>query len=175
MTKWIHTLGATTAMLFAASAMADNSDSSASAAAGYAETVAGSDAVIVKVPIDANGLEVRDAAEMRVTGAADNSTSSLESAFASGVSVDTQAVFDVNSDSSTSWGHCGWSNWQGYGNGYNYYTPSYTYYQSTWSYQYNYSQTSYSPWGGYNSYNYYYYQRGSRTYYGNNQGWNYGW
>ena len=172
MTRLFHAISASTAMLLAASAFADNSDSSASASAAYAETVAESDAVIVKVPIDAEGREVPEAAEMRVTLASDGSTSSLEEVFINGVSVDTQAVFDVNSDSSTSWGRCGWSNWQGYGQRYNHYVPSYTHYQNTWSYQYNHSQTSYRPWGGYNAHNYYYYNRGSRTYYGNNRGWN---
>lgn len=168
-------------------------DTSASAAASYATSVVESQAVIVRVPVGADGREQLDAVEMRLASAvgADEGVTALESAFTSGVAVLREAVLDENSDSSTSAGwRCGWNNYGGYAHGYgrqhNYYTyqPTYSYNQSRWTYVYGYSyqsrRSSYNRgWGQGNyyspssDYNYYYYEPGSHRYDGSQVSWDY--
>jgi hypothetical protein len=145
-------------------------DSSADAA-GFARTVEGSDAVIVRVPIDAQGRELSSAAELRVYTGADMSTSAdgLAAAFDRAVDASAQPQVDIDADSSTSWGsscNYGWNRYS-YGSGWNYgsyyssYTPTYYYgyntsYYNSYSYNYSCYYDSYRPTS---SYRYYYYNR----------------
>lgn len=148
-------------------------DSSSNVAAGYPAVVAESEAVVLRVPVDANGIENKEAAELRVTGAADKAN--VAEAFDAGTPVAKEA-FAADGDSSTSWG-CGWSSYGHYGHGgyyggYYNYTPSYNYYGNTWGYSYGYHHNHYS-WGY--SYNYYYYPRSYRTCGGHYSSWGHRW
>lgn len=138
-----------------AAALADG-DSSADASNGFAQSVEESEAVIIRVPVNAQGAEMTDAAEMVLHHGADLGTSGdLVAAFAAGQDAGEQPEVDVNSDSSTSRYSYGWNRWRNYGY-YNYYyrnyTPTYYYYGGSWSYNYGYYRN-------YNNYRYYYYRR----------------
>ncbi len=164
------------AMLAFAGAAVAQDDSSSDVAAGYPAVVAESGAVVIRVPVDANGIENSTAAELRVTEAAAQSTA-VEGAFEAGTPVVKAAFVDPDSDSSTEHSSYGWNNYNNYGygssyGGYNCYRPSYSYYTSNWSYSYSYTYTSYSY--GHN-YNYYYYPRSYRTCGGSNYNWGYRW
>jgi hypothetical protein len=148
-------------------------DSSADAA-GFAQAVAGSDAVIIRVPLDAQGRELSSAAELRVSSGADMSTSSdLQAAFDAGVDASSQPQLDIDADSSTSWSNScnyGWNRYSygsGWNSSYNYYssyTPTYYYgyntsYYNSYSYSYSSYRDYYRPSGNYYGYRYYYYDR----------------
>ncbi len=115
---------------------------------------------IVRVPVGADGKEINDKAEMRVTNAAELSRESVESTFA--VSTKAEATVDeLDSTSSTASFH-GWRRYKRrttvvctvncYTN-YNwaFYSPTYYYYG--YYYNWDYAQT-YSNCGGYNYYQY---------------------
>jgi hypothetical protein len=143
-------------------------DSSADAAAGYAPVVAESQAVVLRVPVDANGIENAAGAELRVSAEAIDSATAAVDAFQAGTPVAKETLFDANSDSSTSrYGYggynsygCGWNTYSNYGygssyGGYSNYRPTYTYnYSNSWSYSYSNSYSSYSYGNRYNYYTY---------------------
>jgi hypothetical protein len=141
-------------------AMADG-DSSSDAAGGFAAHVAQSQAVIIQVPINAQGEELTDAADMRLYQGADlNTNGDFASAFATAQPAADQPEVDVSADSSTH-GSYGWSSWRNNGWSYNYYynyRP--TYYYNTYSYNYYtpYYRNYYTG-GNYYGYRYYYYRR----------------
>jgi hypothetical protein len=147
-------------------ALADR-DSSADVVGGFAQTVIQSDAAILRVPINQQGEEVQDQAELRVysgkgvTNAEDLQTAFDQSVSALAPSSDTSADVSSDADSST-YGRWGWRNnyYRGYNyyNYYNYYRPYYYY----GGYYYNYGYPSYYYnyyWNPYYGYRYYYYPR----------------
>lgn len=142
--------------------------------------------VIVRVPIDANGKEVQDKAEMRLVDGKESLTeSNIATTFDAGKAP--QATSELDQTSSTE-SFCGWAFGAGfrnryYGNSYawnwQFYSPVYLNYG--YSYGYNYGG-SYGGIGygngygngygaGYGSSNYYYYNQGFNHGY-SNQGWN---
>ena len=166
--------------LVAAAPAFASDDSSADAAPGFrdASTSAG---VLIRVPIDEQGRELTNAAEMRVHKGANlgNQSVDLKAVFDSATSIPAEAVArdsstSASGDSSTNhsgyndgYNSCnnGWSSW--YGNSgwqpsyyYSSYTPTYYYYSTTYSYSqpqyYNY-YTNYNS-CDYYGYRYYYYQ-----------------
>ena len=159
-------------LIAAAPAFADG-DSSADAAPGFrdASTSAG---VIIRVPIDEQGRELTDAAEMRVHGGADldNQSVDLKAAFETATVIPSDAVAHDTSTSHNGGGgnnscNYGWNSW--YGNSgwqpsyyYSTYTPTYNYYGNSYSYNqpsyYNY-YTNYDS-CNYYGYRYYYYHHG---------------
>lgn len=160
-------LGAALLLVPTGFAFSEGGDSSSDAADGFARVVEGSTAVMIRVPLNAQGAEDTNAAEMRVYTGQPVSGAQLEAAWQTGVDASTQPV--LNRDSSTSvgrdgyyWGWNQWNNWGWqsayyynnyqpyygyYGNYYNYYRP--TYYNSYYS----------QPYYGYYGYRYYYYNR----------------
>lgn len=138
----------------APAALLANDDSSSDATGGFSQVVSSSEGVMIRVPVDAQGLENTDAAEMRVhVGPSISDSTSLPTAFESAVDASAQPQLsetDLNRDSSTGWRHwnnCGWQ--------YNYYynyRPTYCNYGSYYSYNY---PTYYN----YCGYRYYYYPR----------------
>lgn len=149
--------------LVAAPAFAGD-DSSSDAAGGFGASVDGADGVIVKVPINAQGEELVDAAEIALHDGSDVSTSGdFQSAFAQGVAATNAASVsdaDISRDSSTS----GWYGRGGHRGGWerNYYynyQPTY-YYRSVYISFTVYSYRDYYyPSSGYYGYRYYYHRR----------------
>lgn len=171
--KWMRYGALATGLLvLTQSAMADDRDSNADATFG---SVSGSSGALVRVPVNANGDEDTNAAELRVfKGAAGAAVApaSLPTVWDDAVSMAPVTVAPANSssDSSTNW--WGWNNWGGRGwrSPYYYYynyTPAFNYYGNYYSY-YGYSYPYYSypsyynvyyPFNGYYGYRYYYYPR----------------
>ena len=121
------------------------------------------EAVIVRVPVDANGKELSNMSEMRLhSGAAVSKTDSdaVAGAFAKG-STPSLAKSELDKDSSTQswWWNRGCNNWYSYRPYYNYYGSSYYYTQPTYY--------------GYGNYNYYYYQNYNSCGYGRGYGYGY--
>jgi hypothetical protein len=148
------------ALAFAMPAYADG-DSSSDSAGGFGQTLDAAEGVIVKVPINAQGEELTDAAEVVFHDGNDISTSGdFESAFAQGVNATNQANVsdaDISRDSSTSgWygrNSCGWQR-----NYYYSYQPTYYYYGRYVTYSV-YSYRNYYNVGPYYGYRYYYHRR----------------
>lgn len=157
-------LSATIASGFAGGAFADGGDSSADVAS-FTQLVKAAKGVIIQVPINEQGQELPDQADIRVYGGGlriDSNTEAIALAYsqavpASSVPEITQA--DIHRDSSTSWGwYGGYRGYgMGWGSGYYYYSyrPSYysygSYYNCGNPYYYN---------------NYYGYYYGGASYYG---------
>jgi hypothetical protein len=140
-------------------AMGDD-DSSSDAPVGFAAIAGTAKGVILRVPVNANGEENTDGAEMRFHRGGPNSLSSgtVVSVWDKGIKAAEDDILlgkngpavNPNGDSST-WG---WYRWYWNGWMYPYY---YTWYRPTF-YYYNhlYSYPNYSYWT-YNTYRYYYY------------------
>lgn len=165
------------ASIFATGAKADDSsDSNADASRAFASTLEQSKAVIIRVPVDAQGQEDSTRAEMRVhvsDGSVASSTD-VAGAFDKGIDAKTAPVLPSGAgDSSTShrdsWG---WDSWNGNG-GYSYNHDYYNNYQPTYHcgshYNYTYAQPVYyyysypqyiSGYWEFHPYHYYYYGRG---------------
>jgi hypothetical protein len=131
-------------------------DSSADVSGGFAALVAESQGVLIKVPVNADGAENTDAAEMRLNVSTSVSDSTnLAAVFDTAVDVSAQPQVsdaDLDRDSSTGWRH-----WNNYGWRYNYYysyRPAYYYYGNYYNYNYGYNY-----YYNYYGYNYYYYRR----------------
>lgn len=149
-------LAAGLALGFASAGFADD-DSSSDVSGGFAQSVEESEAVIIRVPVNAQGAEVTDDAEMVLHHGADLGTSGdLTAAFTAGQSVAEQPEVDLDSDSSTSHrGYYGWNRWRYngcYNNYYRGYSPVYYYGSNYWNYSYSYYRN-------YFGYRYYYYRR----------------
>ena len=141
--------------------------------------------VIVKVPVDANGKEVQDKAEMRLVDSKDSLTqANIASTFDAGKAP--AATGDELDQTSSTESFCGWAFGSGfrnryYGNSYSwnwsFYRPTYLNYGYSYGYNYGGSYGGYgSSYGngygaGYGNSNYYYYNRGFNNSY-SNQGWN---
>lgn len=147
--------------LVAAPAFAGD-DSSSDAAGGFGASVGGAEGVVIKVPIDAQGQELTDAAEIVLHGGQDISTSGdFKAAFEHGVPATNQANVsdaDISRDSSTSGWYgrrsCGWER-----NYYYSYQPTY-YYRSVYVTFSVYSYRDYYyPGSDYYGYRYYYHRR----------------
>lgn len=155
------TLAAMTAPAFA------GDDSSSDAAGGFGAQLDQANGVIVRVPINAQGDELTDAAELRMHAGQDMSTSGdFEAAFAAGTDATSQpnvTAADVSRDSSTSGWYgdysrsCGWQH-----NYYYSYQPTYYYSGDYWRYQTNCYRDYRGGFGDdnrYYGYRYYYYNR----------------
>jgi hypothetical protein len=115
-------------------------------------------AAIVRVPVDANGVEDTSRVEMRLdqSEAAADGQDAVVAAWDKGHAVESVKSGDeLDSDSSSqSWFFFRRSYGYGYGNGYGYgYYPSYRHYGQ------NYYYNSYPSYYGHGGYNYYYYPR----------------
>lgn len=143
----------------------DDGDSSADASAGFHTSVEASQAVMIRVPVNANGEEDTTAAAIRVyTGPQVTGTpSDFATAWNSAVDGTSQPVVNTAGDSSTSMfngGYYGWYNpyryngW--YSNYYSNYYPQYYYSGSYYNYGYPYYSNYSNNWYYGNGYNYYY-------------------
>lgn len=139
------------------------------------QAVATSAGALVRVPVNANGDEDTNAAELRVYEPDAGSTAEVIAASlptvwekSKSMELSTAAPADMSSDSSTSW--WGWNRWSGYGwrqpyYYYNSYAPVFNYYGSYYNYYgYNYNTyptywNSYIPYNNYYGCRYYYYPR----------------
>jgi hypothetical protein len=148
-----------------------DTDSSAIDSRAMTAKIEHSTGVVLRVPINAAGQELGEAAEMRVVKSADSSTSSsqdLVSLFNAGVDASKVPQLDsstTSGDTSTCWGWRRWNYGYGWNNRYYYtnYQPTYYYYGNTYNYSYRSYYNYYSPYY-YNNYNcwgyrYYYYYR----------------
>lgn len=146
--------------------------------------------VIVRVPVDANGKEVNDKAEMRLVNSSDAVTqSNIAATFDAGKAPATTG--DELDQTSSTESFCGWAWGAGfrrryYGNSYGwnwgYYRPTYLNYGYNYGYNYGgmyssgcgYSCGGGGYAGGYSSSNYYYYNSGFGNSYSSYGNWNAG-
>jgi hypothetical protein len=139
---------------------ADDRDTSADASHA---AVSDSGGVILRVPINAQGEENTDAAELAVTSqSGDVPASQLPQVWTDATVMDRSTAIAQDSSTSSDSSTWGWSRWYGYGwrspYYYSYYTPSYRYYGSYYPYYgsyYGYYPSYYNYYG----YRYYYYPR----------------
>ncbi len=153
---------------FAPNAFADGGDSSADAGS-FTEVVKAAKGVIIQVPINEQGQELPEQADIRVYGGErviDTNTDAIAGAFSQATpaaAVPEISQADVDRDSSTSWGWYG--GYRGYGRGWSsgyYYNYRPSYYYSGSYYRYG-SPYYYNNYYGYSYGGYSYY--GSRYYY----------
>ena len=155
-----------------------DSDSSAMDSSTMTAVVENSGAVMIRVPVDADGHELSSAAEMRVTAAVDASTlAALPTAWNDGIDMTRAPILDSSTDSDSSTNHSGWNQWNNYNSGwgntnynrnscYNNYRPVYYNYGNQYSYSNPRYYNTYQPfnYGNYSchGYSYYYYPRHRR-------------
>lgn len=163
-------LGASLALGTVPLAFAEGGDSSADAGS-FTEVVKSAKGVVIQVPINEQGQELPEQADIRVYGGervVDSNTEAIATAFAEGTpaaNVPEITRADVDRDSSTSWGWYGGyrGHGRGWSSGYYYYNyrPSYYYYGSYYRYGNPYYYNNYYgyTYGGYRYYGsrYYYY------------------
>ena len=108
---------------------------------------------LIRVPVGADGKEMNDKAEMRLTNEQSIASESVESTFTAAKAPDKVVKVDELDKSSSTESFCGYG-WGGFGGYYGYnwgfYRPMY--YNYGYNYMWNYA-TVY-PWGGYNYYRY---------------------
>ena len=151
-------------LLWSGMVLGQTRDSSADANEGFVKKVEASKGVVIRVPVNEQGEENTQKAELRVhvNGTSVQSSSDVLNAWAQ--SADASKQQEVKADETVDSSTCGW-----WGYRYNtwarpyYYTtyrPTYYYYGSYYPYTYRYNYTSYGyRYYYYNSYNYnrYYY------------------
>lgn len=122
--------------------------------AAKAESAKLASVTIIRVPVGADGKEMNEKAEMRLSNDSNISKETVSASF-SAASVPSAVVDELDATTSTE-SYCGYRRWSRnsyYGNYYNwnYYTP--TYYNNGYYYNWNYAN-SYNNCGGYNYYQY---------------------
>lgn len=151
------------------SAVLADRDSSAIDSQALTSLVQESTGVVLKVPINAQGEELRSGTELRVVNATNMSTRSenLPNVWSAGVDSSNTPQVDSSTDSgdSSTWGWNRWNNYYGWSNNCysNWYQPTYYYYGTNYNYGYYNYYNHYQPYyyNGYNyaGYRYYYYIR----------------